>query len=50
MSQANPKTPKRKGIAAAKKARKREEAEERNARTLPENRRAFRREQEGNYK
>lgn len=33
-----------KGIAAAHKERKRREAEERNARTLPENRRKYRRE------
>jgi hypothetical protein len=32
-----------KGIAAARKAQKREEAEARNARTLPQNRRSFRR-------
>ncbi len=43
MSQANPKHPKRKGIARRKKEQKREEAEARNALTPFERTRAYRR-------
>lgn len=43
MSQVNPKRGKYRGIARAKKERRREEAEARNEKTLPENRRKYRR-------
>lgn len=47
MSQVNPKHGENKGTLAVKKLRKREEAEERNAKTKPENTRAHRRRLEG---